>query len=54
MLVALTAGLGDGLHSHFHQIVGWVQGIDSMALIAERPIYGLFNNELTSLVVKAR
>lgn len=50
----LTVGLGDGLHSHFHQIVGWVQGVASMASITERSIHGLFNNELTSLVVKAR
>lgn len=50
----LTVGLGDGLHSQFHQIVGWVQGIASMASITERPIHGLFNNELTSLVVKER
>jgi hypothetical protein len=54
MVIAPTVGLGDGLHSHFHQIVGWVQGVASMASITERSIHGLFNNELTSLVVKAR
>jgi hypothetical protein len=50
----LTVGLGDGLHSQFHQIVGWVQGVASITSITERPVHGLFNNELTSLVVEAR
>jgi ABC-type polysaccharide/polyol phosphate transport system ATPase subunit len=47
----LTVGLGDGLHSHFHRIVGWVQGVASMTSVPARPVHGLINNELSFLTV---
>jgi ABC-type polysaccharide/polyol phosphate transport system ATPase subunit len=47
----LTVGLGDGLHSHFHRIVGWVQGVASMTSVPTRPVHGLINNELSFLTV---
>ena len=47
----LTVGLGDGQHSHFHRIVGWVQSVASMTSVPARPVHGLFNNELSFLTV---
>jgi len=50
----LTIGLGDGLHTHFHQIVGWVLGVASMTSVPDRPVHGLVNNDITSIKVIPR
>lgn len=47
----LTVGLGDGHHAHFHQIIGWVQGIAAMTSVPSRPVHGMINNELRFLTV---
>ena len=50
----LTIGLGDGLHTHFHQIVGWVQGVASMTSVPDRPFHGIVNTDITSRKVIPR
>lgn len=50
----LTVGLGDGHHSQFHQIIGWVQGVASMTSVPSRPVHGMVNNELLYLTVERK
>lgn len=45
----LTIGLGDGRHEHHHHIVSWVQGVAGFTSVPERPVHGMWNNDLLTL-----
>ncbi len=48
---SITVGLGDGAHGEAHNIVCWAHNLIAFDSVSNRPIHGIFNNQILDLKV---
>jgi ABC-type polysaccharide/polyol phosphate transport system ATPase subunit len=48
---SLTIGLGNGVHSHFHETVGWDTGVLAVTSISAKQYHGIFDGNIQQLSI---
>lgn len=47
----ITIGIGSGADSECHKVICWAHNIVCVTSVAERPVHGIFNNNITELTL---